>query len=87
MNRTCMQELQDAAFALCKAAVALHGRGLVHRDLRMSNVVGHWVTSMPIGIFNQVVVFGVWQSGFGPANCPRPLLLHSLYLPSLCHAL
>ena len=33
------QELRDVAYAFCKAASVLHNKGLVHRDMRMSNVV------------------------------------------------
>ena len=33
------QELRDVAYAFCKAALVLHNKGLVHRDMRMSNVV------------------------------------------------
>ena len=36
---TSVQELRDVAYAFCKAASVLHGEGIVHRDMRMSNVV------------------------------------------------
>ena len=39
----CLKEFQDIAFACCKAVAALHKKNLVHRDMRIANVVGRCV--------------------------------------------